>query len=84
VDLGNGYLLDNRGLSPNAVFLDITYKEYAALEKTPDPEELMKRILDKEPFTEMYHCGSRMDFKDLRKELKRMVKANFEGCKRLK
>lgn len=84
VTLEDGYLLDNRGLSPNSAFLKISYKEYAAMTGPPDPGELLKNILDTDPFTEMYHCGTRSGYKDIRKDLKRIIRGNFEGCTRLK
>lgn len=60
--MSNGYLLDNRGISQNVAFISMTYQEYAALDKTPDPDELMKYIIDDEPIAEMYNCGNRYQF----------------------
>lgn len=67
--LEKGYLLDNRGIGENAAFLTYTYEEYSKLEKTPPQEELFKMILDNDPFTELYFCGSRYDFDDVVTEL---------------
>lgn len=67
--LENGYLLDNRGISKNAVFLSLTYEEYSKLRKTPSAEDLLEMILDKDPFVELYNCGSRYNYENLVAEL---------------
>ena len=54
--LANGYLLDNRGISKNVVFLKYTYEEYSNLKETPDKETLLKNIIEKNPLTELYSC----------------------------
>lgn len=69
----NGFLLDNRGIGPNVAFLDFTYEEYERLDVTPSMEELMNHILDKDPLTEMYQCGNKIDFKDLEKDLNELI-----------
>jgi len=60
--LKDGYLLDNRGLSRNSAFLNITYEEYAKLSKTPTSVELEKMIIDGNPFVEIFDCGNRYQF----------------------
>ena len=72
-ELNDGYLLDNRGIDKNAAFISLTYEEYYNLDKTPDSEQLFGMIIDKDPFTEIYHCGSRFDFKDLVPELNEII-----------
>lgn len=59
--LVNGFLLDNRGIGPDAAFLSYTYDEYAALEKTPDPKDLLAHIIDKDPIEIMYSCNCNRD-----------------------
>lgn len=54
LNLGNGYLLDRRGIGPATAFLDITYDEYATLTKTPSPDSLINHVIDSAPFTDMY------------------------------
>ncbi len=54
IDLGDGYLLDRRGISPNTAFLDITYDEYASLDSTPTADELLRHVVARSPFAEMY------------------------------
>lgn len=74
--LEGGYLLDNRGITENVAFLDVTYEEYMALAKTPSAEELMSKILDKDPLILMYNCGKRKLFKDEVKELNTYILDN--------
>ena len=83
--LEQGYLLDNRGISEHAAFLSLTYEEYSNLPKTPEKEKLYDMILDKDPFTELYHCGSRFDFKELVPEVNKMIAEDKLGaCEKLK
>lgn len=67
--LANNYLLDNRGISKNVVFLKYTYKEYSSLKETPDKEKLLKMILEKNPLTEIYSCDkiSKTDIEGINK-----------------
>lgn len=83
--LENGYLLDNRGIDENSAFLKFTYEEYSSLEKTPSSEELFDAILDNDPFTEMYFGGSRLDYKEIEKELNDTIsRGDLKTLKRLK
>lgn len=84
--LGEGYLLDNRGIGPNTVFLKWSYAEYAALPKPPSLEELMAAIKHRDPFVEMYDCGVRSEYLDPVKELGELTRAGSwaNKCKRLK
>ena len=60
----DGYLLDNRGIGTNVAFLKMTYEEYSRLTVTPHPGELLEMILDKDPLTAMYDCGSRTQYQN--------------------
>ena len=60
--LVDGYLLDNRGIGPNVAFLSYTYEEYCKLDKVPDINTLYKKIIDKDPITEMWLCGFRHNY----------------------
>jgi hypothetical protein len=71
--LNDGFLLDNRGIDVNSAFLKMTYEEYSKLDATPSKEELFELIIDKDPFTEMYHCGSKYKYKDLVNELNDLI-----------
>ena len=62
--LADGYLLDNRGITPHSSFVRITYDDYSKLKDAPPLSELYKMIIDKAPFTEMYDLGERNDYTD--------------------
>lgn len=80
--LKKGYLLDNRGVNINTVFLKFTYEDYSKMDKAPSLEELMKNIAERHPFTELINCGPRSQFKDEIKEINRLIDDNFLNCKR--
>ena len=83
--LNDGFLLDNRGIGPDAAFLDITYEQFSHMEKTPSADELFKRIIDKDPFIIMYQCGERKQYKEIESELNEMIMSGkFTSCKKLK
>ena len=82
--LNNGYLLDNRGINENVVFLNYTYEEYANLSEAPSLSEMKKRIKEKFPLTEMINCGLRMQYKNEEQELNSLVETGFSGCKIIK
>lgn len=75
--LVNGFLLDNRGVNLNSAFLDYTYNEYSKLAETPTVEILLKHILDKEPFTEMYSCKCSRDTAELNRLIKEYLAEAF-------
>lgn len=85
VTLKDGYFLDKRGVDQNSAFTKWTYYEYSRLQKTPTQEEIKKMLLETDPFTEMWYCGTRNDFKDLENELNNaIVKGKLSKFKRLK
>lgn len=57
IPLGNGYLLDRRGISANSAFTSYTYSAYSQLPKVPSQQELLKSIVDKYPLTELWDCS---------------------------
>lgn len=77
--LHNGFLLDNRGIGPNSAFLDYSYEAYSKLPATPTANELVDKILDKDPFMVTYNCGSRFEYKDAVVELNRHIDENNFG-----
>jgi hypothetical protein len=81
--LADGFLLDNLGISPNTVYTSYTFEEYAQLKAVPSIEELMKRIIDNDPFLEMYNCGKRVDFKTS-KDINNLINDKLKNCKKLK
>jgi hypothetical protein len=83
--LHKDYWLDNRGISANVAFLNMTYEEYSKLPKTPTPEELMKMVSYAEPIVSMYSCGSRSSYNDIIKELNSKIDAaDFSTCVKIK
>ena len=71
-----GFLLDNRGINTNTAFLSLTYEDYSKLKEVPKLTELFAMIIDKEPFTELYNCGNRYNFKDEITELNEIIKSD--------
>ena len=71
--LAKGYLLDNRGVSPNTAFLSLTFEQYAKLSVAPTTDDLYKMIIDKDPITAMYNLGSRYKYKDAVKEIDSLI-----------
>lgn len=71
--LAEGYLLDNRGIGPNVAFLKYTYEEYQNLEQTPKTEELMLKIVDKDPIVEMYEGLPRNKYQNAESELNELI-----------
>jgi hypothetical protein len=85
VRLTDGYYLDNRGIGPGVAFLSYTYEEYSRLAATPSSEELMQRLLDRDPLLEMYQCGQRSQYADAEQELNLLITSGKLGsCKKLK
>lgn len=72
--LEGGYWLDNRGIGPTVAFLSYTYEEYIRLAEPPGREEMMERIVDKYPLTEIRACGRRADYKDIVAELNEKIR----------
>ncbi len=84
VQLEEGYLLDNRGISKNVAFIDITYEEYSKLDKAPSVAELFEMIIDNNPLIELYNCGNRYQYKDEVVELNSMIsKRQLRQCKKV-
>lgn len=83
--LSNGFLLDNRGIEGNTAFLNITYEDYSKMEKAPSKEFLYGNILDKDPFTEMYNCGVKYEYKNIVDELNEAIESNkLDSFKKIK
>jgi len=81
--LKNGYLLDNRGINENVVFLNYTYEVYSQLKEAPALNEMLKNIKEKYPLKELIYCGSRYYLKDEMKELNAIIDAGFPDCKKV-
>lgn len=86
VRMEGGYLLDNRGVGIYTAFLDMSYQEYSALAQPPSLAELKERILDSDPMTEVCDCGDRMAFKDVERQINKIIvmKKLRKDCRVLK
>lgn len=82
--LTDGYLLDNRGINESVAFTSYTYEEYSKLKETPSKDELLKRIIDKNPLIVIVYCGNRSNYKNEVEELNDQIKNNFRGEKIIK
>ena len=84
--LHDGYLLDNRGIGLQTAFLNITYRQYAALTEAPSLEELMKMIIDTDPLIELCDCDNRSVHPDIEARINQAIdqKKLRSICKTLK
>lgn len=79
--LTRGFWLDNRGINENSAFLKYTYEEFSQLSETPSVEILYDRIIDKDPFVEMYIIACERDTSEINKIIRSGLKKN---CKKIK
>ena len=79
--LVNGYLLDNRGISPNVAFTSYTYDEYSKLKEPPSIKKILSEIIEKYPLVDIRFCGPRLDYKSI-DQLNNLIKADFPGCEK--
>jgi hypothetical protein len=82
--LDNGYLIDNRGISPNVAFTSFTYNEYSKLEEAPSISDLFESIIDADPIVEMYNCRSQLAVKRDIDKVNKLVRKGFKGCEKIK
>jgi hypothetical protein len=75
-ELSEGYLLDNRGISPNTAFLRFTYEDYYNMDNIPTAERLMDYIMDDAPFSEYYEVGLRGDYENIEKAMNEIIEGN--------
>lgn len=81
--LKDGYLLDNRGINQNVVFLTYTYDEYGKMKNPPSLSEMKSHIKEKYPLKELIDCGPRLHYKNEEQELNALIDAGFPGCKKI-
>ena len=82
--LNGGYLLDNRGINQNAAFLKFSYEQYCNMDNIPTADRLFDYITDNNPFTEIYQCGSRGNYKEIVAELNALISSGkIKDCKNL-
>lgn len=81
--LNQGYLLDNRGINENVVFLSYTYQIYSQLKELPSMDELILSIVDKYPLTAIIYCGPRSKYENNVQKLNALIDIGFIGCKKI-
>lgn len=79
--LESGFLLDNRGIDTNSVFLDYTYEVYSALPQTPLQEEIMQHIMIRDGIEALYSCRCARDTALLNEMIRRK---DFHSCVKLR
>lgn len=86
LELGEGWLLDRRGIGVNVGFLRTTYAEYAELGNAPTVTELEALLVDRDPLTDLCDCGPRSGFTDPVAQLTSIILHDSLDlrCKRLK
>jgi hypothetical protein len=79
-------LLDNRGIGKNVAFLKTTYEEYSKLQTLPTLSDLYNMIIEKDPLTELYDCGNKIAFKDVKLQINQWIDNNKlrTSCKVIK
>ena len=83
LQLDKGYLLDMRGVHANTAFTSYTYEAYSKLESPPSVQDLISSIIDPDPFEELFDCGNRSQYKNLERDLNKLIRKKFRGCNKL-
>lgn len=74
IGLGQGYWLDHQGIGPDHVFSHIRYDEYKSGLVSVRFKEILERLEDKHPITEMYECGDRNQYDQMIKSMQNLVR----------
>lgn len=84
IQLGDGWMLDRRGIGPDAAFTGYTYADYAALKTTPSPAELIESIRPAIRVTDMYSLPITANEAIADPSLcKPFIASGFAGCRRI-
>lgn len=79
------YLLDNRGITPDAAYISMSYEAYSKLLQAPSSEEIMNMIVDKNPFRRMYLGNVKSSYQDIENQLNTIITSgNLKNLKRVK
>lgn len=78
--LADGWLLDNRGITPHSVFIRLSYAEYGALERSPSTEELLQLVVDPNPFVSIVLCDRQQIDDPTPKKLNRYITEGMPGA----
>lgn len=79
----SGYWHDKRGINENSVFTDITYEEYVSLSVQPDKSYFEKRIIDKNPFIDIYLVKKRPENINEINYLNTIIREGFINARRI-
>ena len=71
--LHKGYLLDNKGISVDVAYLNMTWSEYANRTDVLSLNEMWDMIADKDPLVFLCDCGPRNRFSDPVAQANRLV-----------
>jgi hypothetical protein len=84
--LQKNWFLDNRGITENVAFVNMTWEEYAKLKEAPMPAELMEKLIDSDPLEKMCNCGLRKAFSNPENQINELIKSNqlTKRCKVIK
>lgn len=80
--LGDGYLLDRRGIGRYTVFTTYTYDEYRRLKQAPTPDELLAAVIPGSGVTEIISLPvtASQAWADP-ESCRRFIADGFKGCK---
>lgn len=85
VRLADGYLLDRRGISPSAEFINMSYEAYSRLKTAPSPAELMKMLVSgAEVTTYVMLPETPAEALADTAAVNRLIRAGFPGCRIIK
>lgn len=79
--LSDGFLLDRRGVSAATAFTRWTYREYAAMESAPAPDEIMAAIIPGARVTEIYQMPFPAGEPDAAARCDSLIAAGLPGCR---
>lgn len=75
IKLENGYWLDNIGICNNTVYTSYTVTEYSSLKYQPSVGQLQNKIIERNPFVEIYRCNMKdLSIDALNKEIRNHFK----------
>jgi hypothetical protein len=82
--LADGYLLDNRGISANVAFLNISYEDYGKMKNLPSVDSLFNLIIDVDPLVVLYDCGNKNHWDNVEVRMNEIIsKKKLRKCKKL-
>lgn len=71
------WVIDQRGVNPNTVFVDVSIQEYISKNELPDLAVWQGLIHEKNPFQVFYQCPGTLDIEDI---IKIISKKKWKKC----